>query len=79
MIKQLKSRPLMKKTWDERLIDSRVTKIPHMFHHAKVNDNTETRPNDSKFNVPIIDLKDIDTKSSLHVEALDKIRRACKE
>ncbi|XP_027924012.1 1-aminocyclopropane-1-carboxylate oxidase homolog 1-like isoform X2 [Vigna unguiculata] len=50
-----------------------------MFYHAKVNDNTETTPNDLKFNVPIIDLKDIDTNSSLRVKALDKVRRACKE
>jgi len=61
------------------LIESGVTKIPRMFHHTKVEDHTETAPNDSKFVVPIIDLKDIDTNSSLRVEALDKIRRACKE
>ncbi|KAL9324157.1 hypothetical protein ACSQ67_009014 [Phaseolus vulgaris] len=61
------------------LLDSGVTKIPRMFYHTKVEDHTENTPNDSKFIVPIIDLKDIDTNSSLRVEALDKIRRACKE
>ncbi|XP_027922353.1 1-aminocyclopropane-1-carboxylate oxidase homolog 1-like isoform X2 [Vigna unguiculata] len=61
------------------LFDSGVTKIPRMFHHAKVKDNTETTPNDLKFNVPIIDLKDVEKNSSMRVEALDKIKRACKE
>ena len=61
------------------LFDSGITKIPRMFHHAKVEDHTETMPNDSNFSVPIIDLQDIDTNSSLRVKALDKIRSACKE
>ncbi|CAJ1952663.1 unnamed protein product [Sphenostylis stenocarpa] len=61
------------------LVDSGITKIPRMFHNAKVEDHTETTPNDSKFSVPIIDLKDIDTNSSLRVEAVDKIKRACQE
>ncbi|WVZ15454.1 hypothetical protein V8G54_013020 [Vigna mungo] len=61
------------------LLDSGVTKIPRMFYHDKVKDNTETTPSDLKFNVPIIDLKDIDTNSYLRVETLDKIRKACKE
>ncbi|XP_027924688.1 1-aminocyclopropane-1-carboxylate oxidase homolog 12-like isoform X3 [Vigna unguiculata] len=61
------------------LLDSGITKIPRMFYHAKVNDNNKTTPNDLMFNVPIIDLKDIDTNSSIRVEALDKIRRASKE
>ncbi|KAG4991643.1 hypothetical protein JHK87_025100 [Glycine soja] len=61
------------------LFDSGITNIPRMFHHAKVEDHTETMPNDSNFSVPIIDLQDIDTNSSLRVKALDKIRSACKE
>ncbi|KAG4388312.1 hypothetical protein GLYMA_09G145001v4 [Glycine max] len=61
------------------LFDSGITKIPRMFHHAKVEDHTETTPNDSNFSIPIIDLQDIDTNSSLRVKALDKIRSACKE
>ncbi|KAK7380258.1 hypothetical protein VNO78_32764 [Psophocarpus tetragonolobus] len=61
------------------LLDSGVTKIPRMFHHAKGEEHTENKPSDSKLSVPIIDLKDIDTNSSLRAEALDKIRGACKE
>ncbi|KAK7380260.1 hypothetical protein VNO78_32766 [Psophocarpus tetragonolobus] len=61
------------------LVDSGITKIPRMFYSAKLEDHTDISPNDSKLNVPIIDLKGIATNSSLRVEALNKIRRACKE
>ncbi|KAK7380259.1 hypothetical protein VNO78_32765 [Psophocarpus tetragonolobus] len=61
------------------LLDSGLTKIPRMFHHAKLEHHTENKPCDLKLSVPIIDLKDIATNSSLRDEALDKIRRACKE
>nr|KYP35143.1 1-aminocyclopropane-1-carboxylate oxidase isogeny 1 [Cajanus cajan] len=61
------------------LLESGVTKMPRMFYSTKVEDHTQTSPCDSKLRVPIIDLQDIDTNSSLRVEALDKIRSACKE
>ncbi|GAU25832.1 hypothetical protein TSUD_30960 [Trifolium subterraneum] len=56
------------------LLESGVTKIPHMFHSPKFNLNsTHETDSSSKFSVPIIDLQDI------HVEVLNKIRSACKE
>ncbi|CAJ1952661.1 unnamed protein product [Sphenostylis stenocarpa] len=60
------------------LLDSGVTKIPRMFHHAKL-DTNEISISDSKFSVPIIDLQDIDTNSNLRAEVVDKIRSACME
>ncbi|XP_020206497.1 1-aminocyclopropane-1-carboxylate oxidase homolog 12 [Cajanus cajan] len=60
------------------LLDSGVTKIPRMFHHAKLDLNEATK-SDSKLSVPIIDLQDINTNSSLHAEVVDKIRSACKK
>ncbi|KAK7314979.1 hypothetical protein VNO77_33511 [Canavalia gladiata] len=61
------------------LLDSGVTKIPRMFYHAKLDLNNETTKSDSKFSVPIIDLKDIDINSSLRVEVVDKVLSACKK
>ncbi|KAL2334633.1 hypothetical protein Fmac_015846 [Flemingia macrophylla] len=58
------------------IVESGVTKIPRMFYSAKVEDYTETS---AKLSLPIIDLQDIDTNSSLRVEAVDKIRSASKE
>ncbi|KAL2334631.1 hypothetical protein Fmac_015844 [Flemingia macrophylla] len=58
------------------ILESGVTKIPRMFYSAKVEDYTETS---AKLSIPIIDLQDIDTNSSLRVEAVDKIRSASKE
>ena len=62
-----------------------ATKIPRMFHSPKPNLNNNTHEtivqidSSSKFSVPIIDLKDMNTNPCLHVEVLDKIRSACKE
>ncbi|CAJ2628170.1 unnamed protein product [Trifolium pratense] len=62
------------------LLESGVTKIPHMFHSPKLNLNsTHETDSSSKFSVPIIDLQDINTNPCIHVEVLDKIRSACKE
>ncbi|KAL2334632.1 hypothetical protein Fmac_015845 [Flemingia macrophylla] len=58
------------------ILESGVTKIPRMFYSAKVEDHTETS---AKLSLPIIDLQDIDTNSSLRAEAVDKIRSASKE
>jgi len=60
------------------LLDSGITKIPRMFHHENLDIN-EISKGDSKLSVPIIDLQDIDTNSSLRSEAVDKIRSACKK
>jgi len=62
------------------LLDSGITKIPRMFHSAKL-DSSKTLQSDSnsKLSVPIIDLQDIDTNPSSRDEVLDRIRRACKE
>jgi isopenicillin N synthase-like dioxygenase len=57
-----------------------MTKIPHMFHSPKLNLNsTQESDSSSKFSVPIIDLQDINTNPSIHVEVVDKIRSASKE
>ncbi|CAJ2628168.1 1-aminocyclopropane-1-carboxylate oxidase 1-like protein [Trifolium pratense] len=63
------------------LIESGVTKIPHMFHSSKLNLNsTHETDSSSKFSVPIIDFQDINsTDPCIHVEVLNKIRNACKE
>lgn len=60
------------------LLDSGVTKIPRMFHHGQL-DMHEISKEDSKLSVPIIDLQDIETNSSLRVEVVDKIRNACQK
>ncbi|XP_027359362.1 1-aminocyclopropane-1-carboxylate oxidase homolog 1-like [Abrus precatorius] len=60
------------------LLDSGVTKIPRIFHHSKL-DLNGTSKSDSNFSVPSIDLKDIDINSSLRVEVVGKIQRACKK
>ncbi|ESW24324.1 hypothetical protein PHAVU_004G120800 [Phaseolus vulgaris] len=58
-------------------LDSGLTKIPRMFHHEL--DINEISKGDSKLSVPIIDLQDIDTNSSLRAEVVDKVRSACKK
>ncbi|XP_027358940.1 1-aminocyclopropane-1-carboxylate oxidase homolog 1-like [Abrus precatorius] len=61
------------------LLDSGVTKIPRMFHSTTLEGYTETSQSGSNLSIPIIDLKDIHTNSTLHVEVLNNIRSACKE
>jgi hypothetical protein len=60
------------------LVESGVTKIPHMFHTGKL-DITKNLDSDSRLSVPIIDLKDIHANPSLRVEVIDQIRSACHE
>ncbi|KAK7318928.1 hypothetical protein RJT34_03636 [Clitoria ternatea] len=57
------------------LLDSGITKIPRMFHCSKF----DPTPHASNLSVPIIDLKDIGTNSSLRVQVVDQIKSACKE
>ncbi|GAU18223.1 hypothetical protein TSUD_175640 [Trifolium subterraneum] len=60
------------------LVDSRISKIPCIFHTRKL-DITENSSNDSKLSVPIIDLKDIRANPARRVEVIDQIRSACHE
>ncbi|RDY03862.1 Deacetoxyvindoline 4-hydroxylase, partial [Mucuna pruriens] len=57
------------------LVESGVTKIPRMFHSGNL-DLIETSAGDSKFTVPIIDLKAVHSESALHAEVIGKIRSA---
>ncbi|RDX60160.1 1-aminocyclopropane-1-carboxylate oxidase-like 1 [Mucuna pruriens] len=60
------------------LVESGVTKIPRMFHSGNL-DLIETSAGDSKFTIPIIDLKAVHSESALHAEVIGKIRSACNQ
>ncbi|RZC00308.1 G-type lectin S-receptor-like serine/threonine-protein kinase isoform C [Glycine soja] len=49
-----------------------------MFHSGNL-DSIETSASDSKFSIPIIDLKDIHSGPALHSEIISKTRSACHE
>ncbi|KAL5178309.1 1-aminocyclopropane-1-carboxylate oxidase 1 [Glycine soja] len=53
-------------------------KVPRMFHSGNL-DSIETSASDSKFSIPIIDLKDIHSGPALHSEIISKTRSACHE
>ncbi|CAL5191969.1 unnamed protein product [Lathyrus oleraceus] len=60
------------------LMESGVSKIPRIFHTGKQNID-ENSATDIKFNVPIIDLKDIHNNPARRVEVISEIRSACCE
>ena len=62
------------KTGVKGVLDSGVTKIPTMFH-VKL-DSTHTSPTHSNFTIPIIDLQNINSNSTLHAEVVDQLRSA---
>jgi len=58
------------------LVESGVSKIPHIFHTGKL-DSGENSASDSKLNVPIVDLKDIHIDQARRVEVIHQIQSAC--
>lgn len=60
------------------LMESGVSKIPRIFHTGKQNIDENSATN-IKFNVPIIDLKDIHNNPVRRVEVISEIRSACCE
>ena len=58
------------------LLDSGIKKIPRMFYYENLNLADKSAKGDSKFHIPIIDLKDLHTNSVLHTEIVDQIRSA---
>ncbi|KAK7380262.1 hypothetical protein VNO78_32769 [Psophocarpus tetragonolobus] len=66
------------KTGVKGLVDSGVTKIPRMFYSGKL-DLTETSLSASKISIPVIDLQDMNTTSSMHAQVVDQIGSACRK
>ena len=66
------------KTGVKGLLESGLEKIPRMFYTDKLN-LTETSKSDSKFTIPIIDLKGLHGDSVRHTEIVDQIRSACQK
>ncbi|KAL5100207.1 hypothetical protein RYX36_004534 [Vicia faba] len=60
------------------LVESGVSKIPHIFHTGKL-DISENSASDSNLNVPIVDLQDIQINPTLRAEVIDQITSACHE
>ncbi|CAJ1795752.1 unnamed protein product [Sphenostylis stenocarpa] len=58
------------------LVESGVTKIPHIFHSHTI---VESPATDSNLSIPIIDLKDIHSDPSMLSEVVGKIQSACHE
>ncbi|XP_027350701.1 1-aminocyclopropane-1-carboxylate oxidase homolog 1-like [Abrus precatorius] len=63
------------KTGVKGLVDSGVKRIPRMFHSGI--SITENSASDSKFSVPVVDLKDIYNNYVRHEEVVNTIRSAC--